>query len=380
MTSPTNFSCTVNKQGKRETGYTPRFIVNLSIDIQKFFTYLGNFFRRKENYFPVYAMLKNELTVRRDADDAIRKLQYQWGGKKQLDRAIRRKQVIGLFIDLQEGFTKNTILPDEKRKGNKTEIADGYKNGGLPVANARHAAAVANRIAAYIKAHGGVTIFTADHHPENHVSFAPTGSLHEYIERDGTKNTYVKCENKSGNRYALVRVGIPEGQLNIKANWMKKADGTPMDPQSPWDKHCVQKTGGAKISAEINHRNITHIVCKGTEPREAYSAFTDELGFTSTNLDDILQSYKYTEKAKNSKIQKIKSKIFFPHIIGMGIATDYCVHGTLMHARNGTNESRTKYDVTFLEAGSVGIDFPIDNIANKKQEMRDAGICVLDKN
>ena len=79
-----------------------------------------------------------------------------------------------------------------------------------------------------------------------------------------------------------------------------------------WPPHCVQNTPGADIL--INLKGPVEIVEKGTNPKlDSYSGFFDD-GGNKTDLDRIL---------RRDGIRKL---------IIYGLATDYCVKATVLHA------------------------------------------------
>jgi nicotinamidase/pyrazinamidase len=79
-----------------------------------------------------------------------------------------------------------------------------------------------------------------------------------------------------------------------------------------WPPHCVQNTPGAEIL--LDKKLFKAVVRKGMDPRyDSYSGFQDD-GGKKTDLDKIL------------KKDGIKKLVLF------GIATDYCVRSTSLHA------------------------------------------------
>lgn len=79
-----------------------------------------------------------------------------------------------------------------------------------------------------------------------------------------------------------------------------------------WPPHCVQNTPGAEIL--LDKKLFKAVVRKGMDPRyDSYSGFQDD-GGKKTDLDKLL---------KKDGIKKV---------ILYGIATDYCVRATALHA------------------------------------------------
>ena len=149
-----------------------------------------------------------------------------------------------------------------------------FKSGALavPGADAQYIDAVEKKTRDFME-QGLQVYFTKDWHPADHSSF--------YTNNPGTK---------------------PFQEIEIK-------DGR---TQVMWPPHCVQNTPGAEILININGSVKT--VEKGTDPKfDSYSGFFDD-GGNKTGLDRLLQ---------RDEIQKV---------IVYGLATDYCVKATVLHA------------------------------------------------
>ncbi len=96
-----------------------------------------------------------------------------------------------------------------------------------------------------------------------------------------------------------------------------------------WPPHCVQGTSGAEIL--VPSELITAVISTGNRTEfESYSGFRDD-GGNDTGLKDLLEEY----SARN--------------LIIYGLATDYCVCATVLHALE------ENFDVTFLPDLSRGI-------------------------
>jgi nicotinamidase/pyrazinamidase len=96
-----------------------------------------------------------------------------------------------------------------------------------------------------------------------------------------------------------------------------------------WPPHCVQGTPGAEILLPPDL--ITAVVSTADQPdAESYSGFRDDLG-RDTGLKHILEELGVTD------------------LIIYGLATDYCVQATVMHARE------EGYEVTLVKSLSRGI-------------------------
>jgi len=140
---------------------------------------------------------------------------------------------------------------------------------------------------------------------------------------DGTDEAYVKTVEKTVER--LKEAGFP---IYATQDWhpanhisffTQHAGKKAFDviklrgkDQVLWPPHCVQNTPGAEIL--LDKKLFKAVVRKGTDPQyDSYSGFEDD-GRKKTDLDKIL------------KKDGIKKLVLF------GIATDYCVRATTLHA------------------------------------------------
>jgi nicotinamidase/pyrazinamidase len=181
-----------------------------------------------------------------------------------------------------------------------------YRDGSLaiPGTDAAYVEHVINRTREF-KDRSLPIIATRDYHPPDHVSF--------YTNHPGTKPLDVITTE--GRRQAL------------------------------WPPHCVQGTPGADIL--IPEDLLTQVVSTGTHSRfESYSGFRDD-GGNDTGLKAILDSYGVKE------------------LIIYGLATDYCVRATVLHALE------EKYRVKLLLDLSRGVN--PDTAAAAIEEMKAAG-------
>ena len=112
-----------------------------------------------------------------------------------------------------------------------------------------------------------------------------------------------------------------------------------------WPPHCIQGTPGAEILLPPDL--ITAVISTGNRAEfESYSGFRDD-GGRDTGLKGLLQEY------------GTRSLIIY------GLATDYCVSATVLHAREES------FDVTLLLDLSRGIT--PESTRKAVEEMRAAG-------
>jgi nicotinamidase/pyrazinamidase len=119
-------------------------------------------------------------------------------------------------------------------------------------------------------------------------------------------------------------------------------------PQVMWPPHCVQGTPGAEIL--IAAEGSTRTVRKGLDTKyDSYSGFADD-GGRDTEMDNLLRK------------DGIKNLIIY------GLATDYCVKATAIHA------VEAGYKVTVIEGLSKGV--APETTAQALDEMKAEGIII----
>ena len=117
-----------------------------------------------------------------------------------------------------------------------------------------------------------------------------------------------------------------------------------------WPPHCVQNTPGAEIL--LDNKLFKAVVKKGMDPQyDSYSGFEDDGG-------------KKTEMNKLLKKDKIKKVVLY------GIATDYCVRATALHA------AAAGYKVIVIKSLCRGV--APDTSQKAIEEIKAKGIVVLD--
>jgi len=125
-------------------------------------------------------------------------------------------------------------------------------------------------------------------------------------------------------------------------------------PQVLWPDHCVQGTSGAAFAGALAMNRVEAIFRKGTDPRiDSYSGFFDNGHRKSTGLGDYLKGRGASE------------------IHVLGLATDYCVKFTALDA------VRLGFRVALVEDGSRGVELHPGDVARAVEEMRKAGVEVV---
>jgi nicotinamidase/pyrazinamidase len=125
-------------------------------------------------------------------------------------------------------------------------------------------------------------------------------------------------------------------------------------PQTLWPIHCVQNTKGAELAAALNLERIAKVFPKGTDAGiDSYSGLFDNGHRKSTGLGAWL------------KAQEVR-EVFI-----CGLATDYCVKFTALDA------TQMGFNTHFIEDASRGVNLHPDDVRNAIEEMKRAGITVM---
>jgi nicotinamidase/pyrazinamidase len=160
------------------------------------------------------------------------------------------------------------------------------------------------------KNQGFPIVATRDYHPEDHISF--------FTSHPGTQP------------FQLITIEDRDQVL--------------------WPPHCVQGTPGVEIL--LPPELITRIISKGDAAfQESYSGFRDDAG-RETGLKDLLKD------------------LGVKHIIVYGIATDYCVRHTTLHALDAG------FEVTVMLGLSRGVS--PDTTQAAVEEVRARGARVVE--
>jgi exosome complex component RRP4 len=146
-----------------------------------------------------------------------------------------------------------------------------------------------------------VVVYSLDWHPTNHISFFDNLPLRANLLTDDS---------------------IPYDDLHLYSVATFAINNLPHMNQTLWPRHCVQNTDGAKLHSDLkiidenNNENTTVIyIKKGTNPDiDSYSAFWDNFKLSATSLNKQLKNKGVTQ------------------VFVVGLATDWCVHSTAVHA------------------------------------------------
>lgn len=125
-------------------------------------------------------------------------------------------------------------------------------------------------------------------------------------------------------------------------------------PQTLWPVHCVQNTKGADLADGLDRNRIARISPKGTDAGiDSYSGLFDNGHRKSTGLGEWLKAQSVTE------------------VFVCGLATDYCVKFTALDA------AQLGFKTYFIEDASRGVNLQPDDVKNAVEEMKCAGIIVV---
>jgi nicotinamidase/pyrazinamidase len=125
-------------------------------------------------------------------------------------------------------------------------------------------------------------------------------------------------------------------------------------PQTLWPVHCVQNTRGAELAAPLSRDHIVKVFPKGTDAGiDSYSGLFDNGHRKSTGLGEWLKEKGVTD------------------VFACGLATDYCVKFTALDA------AQMGFRTHFIEDASRGVNLRPEDVKNAVEEMRRAGIAVV---
>ncbi len=186
--------------------------------------------------------------------------------------------------------------------------------GGLAVPGGEEVVPVANKIIDNAVKNGEEAIFIQDWHPANHGSFF---TMHE---------------------------GKKPFEL-IDLNGL---------PQVLWTVHAVQNTPDAEFHKDLHRPAGSKVIQKGMDPKvDSYSGFFDNGDRNDTGLNTYLKLNGIT------------------HLDIFGLATEYCVKFTVLHAL------KLGYQVRVVVDACRGVNMNPDDSTKAIEEMRAAGAQIV---
>ena len=121
-----------------------------------------------------------------------------------------------------------------------------------------------------------------------------------------------------------------------------------------WPDHCVERTPGAELVSELETSRIARIFQKGQKREvDSYSGFFDNDHQTETGLGGYLKTENVDE------------------VFVCGLATDYCVKYSALDAK------ALGFATHLIEDASRGVNLQSDDVEKAVQEMKDAGVLVV---
>jgi nicotinamidase/pyrazinamidase len=127
-------------------------------------------------------------------------------------------------------------------------------------------------------------------------------------------------------------------------DWHPPDHGSFAQQGGPWPVHCVQDSEGAQLHPALDASAIDEVVDKGQDvDTEGYS------GFDGTRLAELLREHDVD------------------HVTVVGLATDYCVKHTALHAL------REGFPVTVDTTAVRGVEVEPGDSERALEEMRTAG-------
>lgn len=198
------------------------------------------------------------------------------------------------------------------------------QNGALAVPHGRSIADSINRL---LGLSWGLRVATQDWHPQNHISFASNHSA---------------PDNRPFQELTVENPLNPSETENIRL----------------WPDHCVQDSTGAALVPELDTGKLDHIVKKGQDHRvEMFSAFKDSFKSPCVSSSDL------------AAVLRAKS---ISQVYVVGLATDYCVKHTAIHASN------EGFRTIVLRDACKGIDESQESLQNLTNVFQESGVQFLD--
>jgi len=195
--------------------------------------------------------------------------------------------------------------------------------GALGVTGGKDIAPVVNEL---MNLPFALRVATQDWHPENHVSFA---SNHD------------PPNNKPFE--SVIVVNNPRNDLESQDVRL-------------WPSHCVKNSSGAELVPEFDVSDIDMIVKKGQDSRvEMFSAFKDN----------------YKSCVSESELGPVLRRAGTTHCYIVGLATDYCVKYTALHAAS------EGYKTFVVSEATRTVDQSPAAMTSTEEELKEAGIRLV---
>lgn len=193
-------------------------------------------------------------------------------------------------------------------------------HGSLAVTNGRDIAPVINQL---VDLPFAIKIATMDWHPEDHVSFA---------------SNHAAPNNKPF-----------ETVINVK----NPLNDSESEDIRLWPPHCIASSHGAKLIGEFRHEKTDLIVKKGQDKRvETFSAFRNN----------------YKTRVSESELASALKEAGTTDVYVVGLATDYCVKHTALHA------AEEGYNTFIVREATKAVDQSEKAKETTEQELASGGV------
>lgn len=183
--------------------------------------------------------------------------------------------------------------------------------------------------------------------------FCPGGAL---AVEEG--DAVVPVINRISSRFSIVvatKDWHPEGHISFASSHPDHHQGEIIEvdglEQVLWPDHCMAGTDGAAFHPDLDVSSLHCIIHKGLRKKlDSYSAFFENDKTSPTGLEGYLKG------------------LGVNHIFVAGLATDYCVFYTVMDGL------RVGFQVSLIEDGVRGVDYPPGSLENALHEMKKNGV------
>ncbi|MCH9632387.1 MAG: Nicotinamidase [Chlamydiae bacterium] len=150
----------------------------------------------------------------------------------------------------------------------------------------------------------------------------------------------------------------PENHVSFASRWNKEVGQSAMindSKQILWPDHCIKDQWGYQFPDSLNQKWISKEFYKGTDPNvDSYSIFFDK----NKNPASKIQEHLKTEQI---------SELFI-----VGLATDYCVRETVLHALD------LGYRVSIIVDGCKGVNIEPGDEEKAIVEMKEKGASLVE--
>lgn len=294
-----------------------------------------------------------------------------------------------IIIDMQDCFMEQCGTPPPKPKEGEEvdpEAEEAAKRrykpaGSLQVANSNSIINNIRAFRAWGKDTGFIahTVWSKDAHPEDHISFASRFGKKPFADSVDLVCNLGPFGHKGADAMESPKCCPLEGTDEKLCECELNTDKSVKDPkqcrlitQALWPNHCVP--GKDNDITDLLNPDLDNdtFVEKGTEKDvDSYSAFFANLDLTE---DEIAAAKGKKDSDAMLPTFKILQEKGIKHLYFSGLATDYCVKFSALHARD------LGFEVTLLKDTVKGVFLPAKDAAKLEKavmkELTDAGVTL----